>query len=202
MTLDQIIDETFLGGFTNQQCIAALRQRMTALAAPKPTGLTYEQFEAAFNEHGDYIRRVLSGCPPEMIEDLAQDVWMKAWEKRDQFRGRSSVKTWVSNIARNVLVDYIRRNSGTPILSPLPSGEGDDAQDDEIATTPSEAPAINLRHDLEAILTADDLKLLPMLEAGISGAEMARVLEISVKAAEARVKRLRQRVRKYMSGQE
>jgi RNA polymerase sigma-70 factor, ECF subfamily len=198
MTISQLIDETFMGHITNQQCVVALRQRMQALAAPTPTGLTEAQFEAAFNEHGDYIRRVLSGCPPEMIEDLAQDVWMKAWEKRSQFRGQASVRTWVSNIARNILIDYVRRNSGTPILLPLPSGASDEAQEDEFATTPSEAPAIDLRHDLAIMLDPEDRKLLEMLESGESGKYMATALGITVKACESRAIRLRKRIQKYI----
>jgi RNA polymerase sigma-70 factor (ECF subfamily) len=197
MALDQIIDETFLGYFTNQQCITALRQRMTALT--KPVGLTESQFETAYAECSEYIRRrVLSGYSTEILDDLSQDVWLRAWEKRHTFRGQSSVRTWLCNVARNVLIDYARRNTGLPLLSPLPMGEGDEAQEDEIATTPSEAPALDLRHDLAAILNPDDLKLLEMMESGESGKDMASALGITVKACESRTIRLRKRVQKYI----
>jgi RNA polymerase sigma factor (sigma-70 family) len=198
MTLEQIIDESFLGHITAQECIVKLRQRMQALTAEP--GLTSEQFEAAYHEHADYIRRVLAGSPPDMIDDLAQTVWLRAWENRHQYRGhRASVKTWLSNIAKNVLVDHHRRNKAIPEQIPLPCGCNDDSQEDEAMTTPSEAPATNLRHDLAVILTPDDMRLLPLVESGVNGKEMASTLGITEKACETRVMRLRKRVQKYLA---
>ena len=47
----------------------------------------------------------------ESAEDIVQTAWTRAWECRDQFSGRSSVRTWVTTIATHALYDHYRRRS-------------------------------------------------------------------------------------------
>ncbi|WP_188208265.1 RNA polymerase sigma factor [Alkalibacillus aidingensis] len=44
------------------------------------------------------------------VEDLVQEVFIKAIKGLDKFDGRSSPKTWLFSIARNVAIDEIRKN--------------------------------------------------------------------------------------------
>ena len=44
----------------------------------------------------------------ELAEDIAQDVFVKAYEHLDSFRGGSSVKSWLLSIARNTALDYLK----------------------------------------------------------------------------------------------
>lgn len=47
-----------------------------------------------------------------VAEDIAQDVFIKAWEKRHQFNPqKGSLKNWVYAIALNAVRDYFRRNT-------------------------------------------------------------------------------------------
>ncbi|PYZ99144.1 RNA polymerase factor sigma C [Alteribacter lacisalsi] len=41
-------------------------------------------------------------------EDLTQDVFIKCYEKLDQFHGRSSLKTWLYCVAANHFRDYLK----------------------------------------------------------------------------------------------
>lgn len=43
------------------------------------------------------------------VEDILQDVFIKAIEHIDTFQGRSSAKTWLLSIARNLAIDRGRR---------------------------------------------------------------------------------------------
>lgn len=43
-------------------------------------------------------------------EELLQDVFFKTARQLHLFEGRSSFKTWVFKIARNVVIDYYRKN--------------------------------------------------------------------------------------------
>lgn len=43
-------------------------------------------------------------------EELLQDVFFKTARQLHQFEGKSSFKTWIFKIARNVLIDYYRKN--------------------------------------------------------------------------------------------
>ncbi|ANE46963.1 hypothetical protein SY83_12525 [Paenibacillus swuensis] len=44
----------------------------------------------------------------ETADDLAQEVFIKVYEKMYTFRGHSSVKTWILSITRNTVHDYRR----------------------------------------------------------------------------------------------
>ncbi|MGI9201464.1 MAG: RNA polymerase sigma factor [Woeseiaceae bacterium] len=43
-------------------------------------------------------------------EDLVQDVFLKMLKKAKSFRGEGSFRAWMFNIARNVALDYLRKN--------------------------------------------------------------------------------------------
>lgn len=43
-------------------------------------------------------------------EDLVQDVFLKILRKAKSFRGEGSFKAWMFNIARNITLDYLRKN--------------------------------------------------------------------------------------------
>lgn len=43
-------------------------------------------------------------------EDLAEDTFVKIITKKPRFSGKSSFKTWLYAIGRNVALDYLRRN--------------------------------------------------------------------------------------------
>ncbi|MFT6865811.1 MAG: RNA polymerase sigma-70 factor (ECF subfamily) [Cyclobacteriaceae bacterium] len=46
---------------------------------------------------------------PEDTQDLLQDSLLTAIEKKDQFKNRASFKTWISTIAINKTLDFLRK---------------------------------------------------------------------------------------------
>ena len=52
----------------------------------------------------------LNGCDAAM-EDLVQEVFMRLWQNRRQFRGDSTIKTYILGIVKNVLADHQRQLS-------------------------------------------------------------------------------------------
>jgi len=46
---------------------------------------------------------------PHLLEDLAQDTFLKAWRALDQFDGRAPFQQWLSRIAVNVARDHLSR---------------------------------------------------------------------------------------------
>ncbi|MGB8954155.1 MAG: sigma-70 family RNA polymerase sigma factor [Tumebacillaceae bacterium] len=44
----------------------------------------------------------------EAADDIAQDVFIKAYQKWGSYRGEAAVKTWLLKIARNTALDYQR----------------------------------------------------------------------------------------------
>ena len=48
-----------------------------------------------------------------IAEDLMEETFFKLATKKPHFSGRSTFKTWLYTIARNVALDYLRKNSRT-----------------------------------------------------------------------------------------
>lgn len=45
----------------------------------------------------------------QQAEDLAQETYIKAYRHQQQFKQKSSIKTWIFSIAHNVTKDYFRK---------------------------------------------------------------------------------------------
>lgn len=54
-----------------------------------------------------YLYRLI--CDPEITNDIAQDTFVKVIEKQHQFKGQSSVKTWIFAIATHLAIDWLRK---------------------------------------------------------------------------------------------
>ncbi|HHP7240430.1 MAG TPA: RNA polymerase sigma factor [Cyclobacteriaceae bacterium] len=54
-----------------------------------------------------YLYRLLTDRSD--VEDLAQDTFVKAFDKIDTFKGNSSLKTWVFQIATHLAYDFLKR---------------------------------------------------------------------------------------------
>lgn len=48
----------------------------------------------------------------EHAEDLVQEVYIRVLKSYERFEGRSSEKTWLFSIARNVAIDFFRKQKG------------------------------------------------------------------------------------------
>jgi len=49
--------------------------------------------------------------------DLAQDVFLKAFQNLESFRGQSKFTTWLYSIARNHCMDALRSRGSTPVIA-------------------------------------------------------------------------------------
>ncbi|WP_433742920.1 RNA polymerase sigma factor SigX [Falsibacillus pallidus] len=48
----------------------------------------------------------------EQAEDLVQEVYIRVLKSYEKFQGKSSEKTWLFSIARNVAIDHFRKEKG------------------------------------------------------------------------------------------
>jgi RNA polymerase sigma-70 factor (ECF subfamily) len=63
-------------------------------------------------------------------EDLVQDCLLAAWQRRDQFSGRSALSTWLIGILKFKVIDHYRQSQRTPTaLKSESNGEEDDPMD-------------------------------------------------------------------------
>jgi RNA polymerase sigma-70 factor, ECF subfamily len=72
--------------------------------------MTVELFNQEFEHIGgqlkSYLLRITTSLPD--AEDIVQDTYIKGLEKRETFRGESSLKTWLFTIASNLAKDNLR----------------------------------------------------------------------------------------------
>ncbi len=124
-------------------------QRMTDL--PQSEALTDEVLAARVQATGDLdafaqlvtryrvrltglARRMLTGMGsggPEEAEDVAQEVFLAAYDKRATFRRGQPFRPWLYRIAVNRCLDRLRAQARRPLMTDLEdrpelSGEGDD----------------------------------------------------------------------------
>ncbi|MFC6089755.1 RNA polymerase subunit sigma-70 [Saccharothrix lopnurensis] len=56
----------------------------------------------------------------EDAQDLTQETFLRAWNKRESFKGHATLRTWLYRIATNACLDFLeKRNDRTPVPSGL-----------------------------------------------------------------------------------
>ncbi|MEM1074993.1 MAG: RNA polymerase sigma factor [Pseudomonadota bacterium] len=68
----------------------------------------------------------------ELASDCVHDTMLEVWRSAAGFAGRSSVKTWLFSIARNKMVDALRKRGKLSYVDDIPEHE-DEAPDPEAA---------------------------------------------------------------------
>ncbi|MBN1915467.1 RNA polymerase sigma factor [Candidatus Dojkabacteria bacterium] len=77
---------------------------------------TIEDLEEVFKWLNESLYRFVymrCGFNREQAEDITQDVFIKAWEKRSTFKpNKGTLKNWIYIIARNYIIDFYRKKKG------------------------------------------------------------------------------------------
>ncbi len=68
----------------------------------------------------------------ELARDLTQETFLKAWEKRDSFEGRSNLSTWLYRIAVNLALNHLKRAKRIIYTELEPSVIADGLADDRV----------------------------------------------------------------------
>ncbi len=70
-----------------------------------------DEFQRVLARRGErwYAACVRITGDPGLAEDAVQEALLKAWTRRDQFRGESEIDTWIHRIALNAAIDQVRR---------------------------------------------------------------------------------------------
>lgn len=112
ISLSQRQKDALLDGAIIQRC-----QRRDAEAF----GLLVDRYQARIF---GYVRRMVEKA--EDAEDIAQEVFVRAFQNIDRFDGRASLATWLFKIANNLCIDKRRRKTRRPQETLLGSGEGEE----------------------------------------------------------------------------
>lgn len=167
-----------------------------ALAAQGDTGA----FERVYRSHlGRVYNLARRMAGPEAADELAQDIFVRVWQKLHTFRGESSFATWLHRLAVNVIVERFRAlgaardrfladSEGT--LERLPgSGAGAtrfDARldlDAAVKRLPPGARAVFILHDVE----------------GYRHEEIGEMLGVSIGTSKSQLHRARMTLRSHLT---
>lgn len=141
-------------------------------------------------------------CTPENAEDVAQNTLLKAAEHIAQFRGESSIRTWLHTIATNECRMIQRRRqleSLDSVLDEVAAGKQPDRLSAEIPDP--EAMALEAETRREVVVALDRLPrryrevLLLRDGCGLRSAEVADILDTTVPAVKSLLFRARRSLR-------
>lgn len=78
--------------------------------AEQETAPRFADFEAAYENHKDIVRRTAySMGGAEDLDDIVQETFIKAWRAWDSFKGDSSLRTWIYRITVNASREHWRK---------------------------------------------------------------------------------------------
>lgn len=146
-----------------------------------------------------YYQKVLNRCYSLVknratAEELAEDVFTKAFEKIDTFQERSSFSSWLYTLTYNHCIDYLRQKK--KLHYPVWSSENEIP---DVIDEPDD-PDLIFNYDrllviLEEIHPEEKAILLMKYKELLSMKEIGKALRISEDAAKMRLKRARTRVK-------
>jgi RNA polymerase sigma-70 factor, ECF subfamily len=160
--------------------------------------------ESAFTQLVDRHRDELQAHAYSMLrshqdaEDLTQETFLRAWHKRESFRGESSFRAWLYGIATNVCLSALDRRSRRP---------GPDRLFERVAATDAEpAEDVASRETLELAFLVAVQHLPPRQRAvlflcdalGWTARDTAALLETSVASVTSALQRARVTLRKHL----
>jgi RNA polymerase sigma factor (sigma-70 family) len=145
-----------------------------ALVARVLLGNDHRAFEQLLRRHQGMVRsqlrRLLRG-DHAMADDLAQEAFLLAWRKLDQFRSEARFSTWLYRIAYSCFLQAFRKKG---------SWSSGDADDGEVEQLPAPSHSVDLQLDIDRAMQrlseAEQTVLLHCVQLGLSHEETSYVL--------------------------
>jgi len=144
-------------------------QEFVSIAGPPEKGrgkVDRSKFDALFGEFAPRVRTyfIRRGLNPSLAEEVVQEVMLTVWNNADRFDpAKGSMSTWVFAIARNRLIDSVRRQKRPEPDPNDPCWVGE--REDQVVT-PELATVVRRRAEsLRGALSALPLEQRRVLEA-------------------------------------
>lgn len=162
-----------------------------------------EAFELLVRRHQSRVFAVAGGIlrNKEDVEDVAQQVFVKAYFSLKRFDQRAAFSTWLYKITVNECWDVLRKRKVRPLLyeSDLSEEQAHEYNGfSEKATVPDVSDRLEARERVEKLLVdldeRDRLMLILKEVQGFSVVEIAEILEINGNTVKVRLFRARRRI--------
>ncbi len=185
-------------------------ERDENIEAVQPTEEQERELTALLNEVRRQAYRIALRITnnPADAEDVLQNSFLKAYQNLPQFRGESSLSTWLGSIVTNQAITALRQRFSR---NEVPLDKGARAEEKRevvpIAVDPGDSPETGaMKEEFRAIFakTIEELDeklrvIFVLREMGdFSMEELAEVLELSVSAAKSRLSEARKQLAKHL----
>ena len=174
----------------------------TSADEPKDAG-SADDFDDIVEQHAGFVYNLAFRMMGrhEDAEDVAQEAFISAYRAFERFRGESRVTTWLYRITVNAALMRLRKEKRARTLTQtglddldVPSWDESpewSAVNSELGERLQEGIA-RLPHDLRSAVVLRDVQ-------GLSNAEAAEVLEVTLSSVKSRLHRGRVLLRKYLA---
>jgi RNA polymerase sigma-70 factor (ECF subfamily) len=164
----------------------------------RAVGGDVEAFEELYRAN---VGRVYALClrmagDPTLAEELAQEAFVRAWQKLGSFRGASAFSTWLHRVTVNVVLGH--RRSATRREARV-RAVGDDFPHDVAGRQPRTAESIDLERAISSL--PDGARRVFVLHdvEGFRHREISRLMGIAVGTSKAQLHRARKLLRKALT---
>jgi RNA polymerase sigma-70 factor (ECF subfamily) len=143
---------------------------------------------------------------PDLVQDLAQETFLRAWRALPQFRGDSAFYTWLYRIAVNTARKALADLRRDPVLTEsalAPAGDDDETFRPEVEPSTADTPeALLASREIAAAVNAaverlsDDLRQAVVLREieGLSYEEIAEIMNCPIGTVRSRIFRAREAI--------
>jgi RNA polymerase sigma factor (sigma-70 family) len=139
-----------------------------------------------------FLTRMTHG-DSHLADDLAQETFLKAWQKLATFRGEARFSSWLFGIAINEFRGAARRRKEAPWA------EAVEGLSEEPATMLDHPLCLDLTEALKRLNLNERAAVLLCCQNGLSHDEAAEVLECPLGTVKTNVLRGKEKLRKYLA---
>lgn len=147
-----------------------------------------EVFRAYYAGMCSFVRRFVNA--PDVAEELVQDVFFKLWSKRETLSDIDALRTYLFRAARNTALNFLRRKKLENAWEEREAARGEPLT---LAATDDDAAADEVTRAVGAAIDKLPARcreiFLMSREAGLTYAEIATALGISIKTVETQMGR-------------
>lgn len=162
-------------------------------------------FDILVRRHQQFVLgncRYLTRSPAD-AEDLAQEVFVKAYFALHRFEGRSQFRGWVQRIKVNHCLNFLRKRRGTVMVDVEDEALADDPRLSQAAVAESRLQQRDERERISHVLDAmSDTLRIPLIlrdADGLAYEEIAERLNLKLSAVKMRIKRGREEFRRLLA---
>jgi len=163
-----------------------------------PSACAFAELVRRYQEPVNTNCRYMSGSPAD-AEDLAQEVFVKAYFGLKRFEGRSSFETWVKRIKANHCINFLKKRSSRSFVDVEDPGV---SSSDRVRVEPTGLKGLDrlskrerIRATLDSLPESTRIPLILRDMDGLSYQDIADELGVGLSAAKMRVKRGREAFR-------